>query len=275
MSRWLTILIAVLLLLTVLLVQIWRCGDSTCAVLYGPAATWRTFALGFQSVYPNAQVIVVRDPEIDFTAYCDALEACDKKFSRLVCQVPCKRAAEILSSRTKPLVAIASPPENLPRSAVCNIVRSEQLAASLLIDQVKLLSVDGKKVVLSSTEVSTPSGWTQLRTSQAVPPQTALQQVGGTVIAAVVMTDFATAQNIEAVALAAPGARLFAVTPEIAQVGSLSSQVAEDGESKGRLAAAMLAGPYFGPREVTVDPLTIKPKPSVERAEVTSLCQLR
>lgn len=266
------LLLLAVTVIALLLCLVWYAGDSTCVVVYGPKTAWLDFMTGFHSVFPNAQFINIPEPELDFTAYCDALEACVPRFRRLVCQVPNKTASVILSKCHSAAVALDSPSELLQGCVRCNIVQSEQVLADHLIQHASG-GLQGKRCLLSSVPLRTPLGWVQLRVG--TDPIAAVQAMSGFRLATVVMSAAVDEKAVLAVAGAAPGAEILAVTRDCDQLDCLERQICVDGVATGKLAAAMLRAPYTGPRDVVVSPRLIRPDPTAIAMEpLTTLRQL-
>ena len=264
-----------LVIVLMVICTVWFQGDSTCVVVYGSKETWTDFMKGFLSVYPNAQLVRLPEPELDFTAYCDAVEVCAGKFRRLVCQVPNRSAADALARRQihrTTTVAIDSPSDLLPGCVGCNIVQTEQAFAQDLIGHV---SVDkqGKRCLLSTGPLRAPKGWVHLAAGQD--PVDAVRTMSGFQLAAVVVAMPIKESTVKAIMSAAPGADVLAVSAGKNKIEGLSRQISLNNESRGRLAGMMLAAPYRGPRDVVVSPVVVQPDPSAIAMEpVTNLHQL-
>lgn len=268
-------LLVALVMLLLFACLVWFQGDSTCLVLYGPKETWAGFMTGFTSVYPNAQLVNLPEPELDFTAYCDALEVCAGKFRRLVCQVPNRSAADALSRRQlhgTTTVAIDSPSDLLPDCVGCNIVQTEQAFAQELIGHVDA-EKEGKRCLLSTGPLRAPKGWVHLQAGKD--PVDAVRAMSGFQLAAVVVAVPIKESTVKAIMGAAPGADVLAVSVGERKIEGLSRQISLDHVSRGRLAGMMLSAPYRGPRDVVVAPVVIFPDPSAIAMEpVTTLRQL-
>lgn len=259
-----------LIVLLIFLTVAWAVGESTCALLYGDAAGWQGFITAFTRAYPNAQVIVLPDPEIDFTAYCDALQEAAPRFRRLVCQVPCQRASDLLRSRRFATVTLDSSPSLLQSCVVCNIVVSEQAVVDLLVARAGSLPVDGKRVLLSAAEVVAPAGWTRLRV-QSGGPEAAVQSVSGLKIGLLAISIPVARPSVQALAAGSPTAKILAASRTAEPIPELTLQLHTSGEALGNLAAAMLQGIYRGPREVVSQPVVIAGAPALEPTPCTRL----
>lgn len=267
------LLICLILLLLLYALAVRTMADSTCMVVYGSKARWRPLAAGFLDVYPNAEVIVMPEPEIDFVAYCDALQDCSNTYKRLLCQLPCQAAADIVKRRRGTTVTVYTLPSYIPPNIACNIVQSEQRVADVLLELASKTQSYDKKILISSTALRSPGGW--MNTVQSSNPQTALQQLTSLKISCVVVSYDITETDVQNIRLAAPEALVLASTSGSGMFSALYGQVTEDLGTEGKLAGIMLKGNYKGPRDIVVDPLIIKPKDrDLINARVTSIQQL-
>lgn len=266
------VLALTLLVAIIALVAVWAVGESTCALLYGDPAGWQAFTWAFIRAYPNAQVIVLPDPEIDFTAYCDALQEVAPRFRRLVCQVPCQRASDLLRTRRFATVTLDSSPSLLQSCVICNIVASEQAVVDLLVARAASFPVDGKRVLLSAGEVVAPSGWTRVRVAVSEGgAEAAVQGVSGLKIGLLAISTPVTRATVQALAAGSPAAKILATSGTHEPIPELSLQLHTSGEALGNLAAAMLQGMYRGPREVVSQPVVLGPVPAVQPTPCTRL----
>lgn len=248
-------------------------GRSLVVVVSGDRRAWVPFLAGARSVSPGAQLVLLPDADLEYTAYCDALDACVARFGQVICQVPCQRAADTLARAGGRAVAVGSPPELTGGSVMANIVVSEQAYANLLTG-LAAAPAGGRRALLSSVPVRAPAGWTQLRVEDGGGVQAALAGVSSLRFEVVVVTVPVGRAACAAVAAANPGAQVLVVSEGSAPLPDATVQVAEDAHGKGRLAAAMLRGGYAGPRDVVVDPRLVKPAQAPPAARVTLLSQL-
>ena len=268
--RW-RLLAAVLALLAALALALalWH-RPSLAVVVTGDRARWGPFLAGVRAVAPGAQLVLLPDPEVDQTAYCDALQECADRFRSLVCQVLCPRASEILAGYRGRAVTVASPPELASRAVVCNVMTSEQAAADALLKAVPVAPARG--LALTASGLRLPAGWTQVRTERGLVEHAAA--ASGQRPDALLVTVPVDAAAAAALSAAHPTAPLLVASSGPAPLDAADGQVADDPARAGRLAAALLAGTYRGPRDVVVEPETVKPARALRPAGVTLLSQL-
>ena len=274
---------ALLVLAVVLLLAaafLWWHGESTCVLLFGQPADWLDFIAGVRRVIPMAEVVLLRDPEVDYSAYLDCMEDCSGRFRHMVCQVPNARASRLLAARRGVTVCVNSDPKLLPPGkVVCNIVGSEQSLANALVSRVPARA-GAKRLLIGTDPYRTPPGWRCIRVPAGSGPETALQQLSGTAFDVVAVTDprLASLSSVYALRAAMPSASVLLAATETDQViPELEVQVRANRQGAGVLAAAMcrLGAGYHGQQTLTVDPVVVKPAVRLETPPVTSLRALR